>query len=101
MTENVREKIINSLHWGEYKFIIQKESILDYKLISPCEGCLTQESEEHIADLIHNIYKEEGYVKLADDQSLPRNPSFSASFIGHYDRAQQDMLRDNFRRIKE
>ncbi len=47
-----RGKIIDLLHWTEYRFVGQDNATF--------EGCLTQESEEQIADKILALFDEKG-----------------------------------------
>lgn len=77
--KELREKVIDLLHWKQYRFIGQDNMIF--------EGSLTQDSEEVIANQILALIEEiqsaahavgfrdgvikgrEGYVKLADTPS--------------------------------
>ena len=44
MDKKLREKVVDLIHWKEYKFVGQGNMIF--------EGSLTQESEEYISDRI-------------------------------------------------
>ncbi len=55
------------------------------------------------ADQILALLKENGYVKLADDQKLPDDKTDGHMKDSHdvgYIVAQQDMLKDKFRRVE-
>ena len=53
------------------------------------------------------LLKQAGYVRLAEDQSLPPNPYFDSISYPEltekcfaYDKAKQDMLKANFRKVE-
>ena len=54
--EKLRERIIDNLHWKEFKFIGQNNT--------KYEGFLTQESEEYIAALFLYLIKQAGYLPV-------------------------------------
>lgn len=56
-----------------------------------------QQNCMQIADLIFVVIKEAGYVKLAEDQSLPRNPHIKKIV---YEACQLDMLKAGFRKVE-
>lgn len=53
----------------------------------------------HSADQILALIKDAGYVKLAGNQSLPHIP-YTGLARQKYHEAQQDMLKEGFRRVK-
>ena len=69
-----------------------------------------RENYEGLARLIINTLKSLGYVQLDIDQSLPKNPypqttitSSTGGIMGRhgYDQSQQDILKQNFKKVKE
>jgi len=80
-----------------------------------CMPCWEDWIEHALIDPILALIKEEGYVKLSDDQTLPENPKararlgsvdyheYNGSFVNTYTvykQAQQDMLKAGFRRVE-
>jgi len=65
-----------------------------------------RENYEGLARLIINTLKSLGYVQLNSDQSVPKNPIGAFLSIGKgqqwaYVKAQQDILKQNFKKVKE
>lgn len=75
-TEQLMGRIIDSLHWKEYRFIGQGDTVF--------EGSLTQESEEQIATQILQALKEPVVIdgktytvkRVPVEFALPQNPHF-------------------------
>lgn len=65
-----------------------------------CSRCLVDRTYEE-ANNIFALIEEANYVKLADDQSLPRNPNVNGSsqLFMEYDKARDDMLNAVFRKV--
>ena len=66
----------------------------------PCARCVVEMLYRDADDLLALI-KEAGYVKLAADQDCPPLPMTKTVYeIGLYEKAQQDMLKAGFRKVK-
>jgi len=93
-----------------------REKIFDAVTDPPCRNCEFWDVQGHycylkdlhpntkkcrLLDQILAIIKQAGYVKLADDQSLPCiTHRYGSEFGSGYAEAQEDMLKSGFRRME-
>ena len=92
----MRDKIANNIFQGFYRSY-------------PFPKDWGRESRQccNIADKILTLIREEGYVKLADDQKLPEQPTWCSldgvairGATSVYTIAQRDMLKEGFRKVE-
>jgi len=96
--EVLREKIADAIYNREFKREFTKGGYpLQETGLSKCESTVLYKKE---IDQIFQAFKESGYVKLAEDQSLPEYPA-SLRISLYAEDVQQDMLKKNFWRIQE
>lgn len=91
MTEKLREEIAEliSRHGDGRIKMVEGFKVKDYTM--PIE----------VTDQILALIKEAGYVKLAEDQSLPEKEFISSNENYRYAEAQKDMLKAGWRKVGE
>jgi len=92
--DELREKIAQYLYEHSYPRMYHTFDDLKNNYPGGVEAIMSH------ADQIHTLYKEAGYVRLSQDQSLPNKPPYLTLAQGGYKQALVDICEAGWRKVE-